>query len=125
MIHFSTEGHQCPSVKKYNFSAKLYTIIFKNYIMNSITPINSALDIQESFFKESKKENPSLVFNAYVEQSGTKYITINICENNLDSDDFNLWLDVDIFQAELFAKKILKLVADRKSYMNKFLEVNE
>lgn len=93
--------------------------------MNSITPINSALDIQESFFKESKKENPSLVFNAYAEESSTKYITINICENKLDSDDFNLWLDVDIFQAELFAKKILKLVADRKSYMNKFLEVNE
>lgn len=93
--------------------------------MNSITPINSALDIQESFFKESKKENPSLVFNAYVEESSTKYITINICENKPDSDDFNLWLDVDIFQAELFAKKILKLVADRKSYMNKFLEVNE
>lgn len=92
--------------------------------MRCITPINTNLDICEETVEllKEKKYKPSFVISAYVEEKATKYITLNITENNIDSDDFNLWLDIDIYQAELLSNKILSLVKERKEFMAKILD---
>ena len=93
--------------------------------MKRFTPINTAIDVQEDTYKKIKKSNIELCLHAYIEQEGTKYITLNISENLLDSDDFNIWLDLDIYQAELLAKKLTQLVEDRKEYMSRILIKDE
>lgn len=93
--------------------------------MKKFTPINTAVDIQNETYLKSKKNNIELCLSAYIEQKGTKYITLNISENLLDSDDFNIWLDLDIFQAELLALKLKKLVEDRKMFMSQILQNEE
>jgi len=92
--------------------------------MRCITPLNSILDVCEEVVSllSDKKYKPDFVVTAYVEEKQTKHITFNITENNIDSDNFNLWLDIDIYQAELLAKKILCLVEDRKVFMSKILD---
>jgi len=92
--------------------------------MRCITPLNTNLDVCEEVISllVEKKYKPEFVITAYVEEKQTKHITFNITENNIDSDDFNLWLDIDIYQAELLAKKILCLVAERKKFMSKILD---
>ena len=92
--------------------------------MRCITPLNSNLDICEEVISllAEKKYKPDFVITTYVEEKQTKHITFNITENNRDTDDFNLWLDIDVYQAELLAKKILRLVEDRKEFMSKILD---
>jgi len=92
--------------------------------MKCITPLNSILDVCEEVVSllSDKKYKPDFVVTAYIEEKQTKHITFNITENNIDSDNFNLWLDIDIYQAELLAKKILCLVEDRKVFMSKILD---
>ena len=81
--------------------------------------INNLLDFRRNI---EKKYKPDFVITTYVEEKQTKHITFNITENNIDTDDFNLWLDIDVYQAELLAKKILRLVEDRKEFMSKILD---
>ena len=59
----------------------------------------------------------------YVEEKVSRHITLNISPNELSTDedllgDYNIWLDLDIYQAELFGKKILELVENRKEFLN-------
>ena len=93
--------------------------------MKSIKPIYTAIDIQEEFYNNIKKTKQDLVLIPYVDEKSSKFITINITDDNLHSDDFNLWLDIDICQAELLAKKLQILIDDRKKYMLEFLKDGE
>ena len=93
--------------------------------MKKFTPINTAIDVQEDTYNKIKKKNIELCMSAYIEEKGAKYITLNISENLLGSDDFNIWLDLDIFQAELLALKLKKLVEDRKMFMSQILQNEE
>ena len=93
--------------------------------MKKFEPINTAVDIQENIYMKSKKDKIELVLSAYVEEKSSKYITLNITENIMDADDFNIWLDLDIFQAELLALKLKKLVEDRKMFMSQILQNEE
>lgn len=93
--------------------------------MKSIKPVNTAIDIQEDYYNNIKKTNPDLVLIPYIEEKSSKFISINITDDNLYCDDFNLWLDIDICQAELLAKKLQMLIDDRKKYMLEFLKDGE
>ena len=92
--------------------------------MKSIKPISTAIDIQEEFYIKTKKNKPELVLLPYIEEKSSNFITINITDD-LGVDDFNLWLDIDICQAELLAKKLQLLIDDRKKYMLEFLNITE
>ena len=92
--------------------------------MKSIKPIYTAIDIQEEFYIKTKKNKPELVLLPYIEEKSSNFITINITDD-LGVDDFNLWLDIDICQAELLAKKLQLLIDDRKKYMLEFLNITE
>jgi hypothetical protein len=93
--------------------------------MKRFTPINTAIDIQEKTYFKSKKDKIELVLSAYIEEKSSKHITINITEDIMDTDDFNIWLDLDIFQAELLSIKLKKLVEDRKYFMSRILQNEE
>lgn len=93
--------------------------------MKSIKPISTAIDIQEKFYNETKKNKPDLILRTYIEEKTSKHITINITNDILYEDEFNLWLDIDICQAELLAKKLQLLIDDRKKYMLEFLNITE
>ena len=92
--------------------------------MKSIKPISTVIDIQEEFYIKTKKNKPELVLLPYIEEKSSNFITINITDD-LGVDDFNLWLDIDICQAELLAKKLQLLIDDRKKYMLEFLNITE
>jgi hypothetical protein len=93
--------------------------------MKKFTPINTAVDIQKETYLKSKKDKIQLVLSAYIEEKSSKHITINITEDIMDTDDFNIWLDLDIFQAELLSIKLKKLVEDRKYFMSRILQNEE
>lgn len=92
--------------------------------MKSIKPISTAIDITEEFYIQTKKNKTQLVLLPYIEEKSSEFITINITDY-LGADDFNLWLDIDICQAELLAKKLQLLIDDRKKYMLEFLNITE
>ena len=93
--------------------------------MKKFEPINTAVDIQEETYLKSKNKNIDLCLSAYIEEKSSRHITINITENLMYCDDFNIWLDMDVFQAELLAKKLLLLVEDRKIFMSQILKNEE
>lgn len=93
--------------------------------MKSIKPFSTAIDIQEKFYNETKKNKSELILRTYIEEKTSKHITINITNDTLYEDEFNLWLDIDICQAELLAKKLQLLIDDRKKYMLEFLNITE
>ncbi len=95
--------------------------------MKTIKPLKSNYEIQFDFLKKRNEllyqGNPDLRLNAYVEEKDTKYITLSISDEicMYEDNNFDLWLDLDIYQAELLAKKLMILVEDRKKYMSDFL----
>ena len=97
--------------------------------MKTITPINSVIEIHEDFYKRTKQGNidPDLCFNAYIEDRFSKHITINITRNIVTEEDseFDLWIDIDICQAEVFAKKLQILIDDRKKIMLQYLNMTD
>ena len=93
--------------------------------MRSIKPISTTIDIQEDFYNKTKKNKPDIILRTYIEENSSKFITINITSDSSYEDEFNLWLDIDICQAELLAKKLQLLIDDRKKYMLEFLNITE
>jgi hypothetical protein len=91
-----------------------------------IIPINTTCTItdKKTLEKIDKQEKIyNLEISAYVEQSFTRHITLNISPDGDCHDGFDIWLDVDIYQAELLGKKLLELVENRKQYLEaKFIE---
>jgi hypothetical protein len=94
-----------------------------------ITTINSTYTITdektlENISKGEKIHN--LEITAYIEEeSRSRHITLNISPNNSIIEQVDIWLDVDIYQAELLGKKILQLVENRKQYLEAKLNENE
>ena len=61
-----------------------------------------------------------LDISAYIEEDlFSRHITLSICPDGDCHDGFDIWLDVDIYQAELLGKKLLQLVENRKKFFDK------
>lgn len=90
------------------------------------TTINSLINItDDNVLGEINKGEThiDLSISAHVEESDTRYITLNITRDTTSDEDFDIYLDIDIYQAELFAKKIQSLVNERKLFLKN--EMNE
>jgi len=90
------------------------------------TTINTNVDITNDLAIESIPEHKTpfpLEISVYVEDENvSRHITINISPE-IDIDGFDIWLDLDIYQAELLAKKLDSLVHGRKMFLrNKMKE---
>lgn len=87
-----------------------------------ITTINSKLSIDDknALEKLRKKEDIyPLGISAYIEEESlSRHITLNICPD-IEINGFDIWLDIDIYQAEILAKKIHQLVSNRKAFLDK------
>ncbi len=95
--------------------------------MKVITPIRSNIDVTEEFYVKIKNKRYDLAMNVYTEEKASKHITINITSEiykDEDEDEFNVWLDLDICSAEVFAKKLQLLIEERKKFMLKYLNSN-
>ena len=93
-----------------------------------IIPINTTCTITDKKTLEKidkQEEIYNLEISAYVEESFTRHITLNISPDGDHHDGFDIWLDVDIYQAELLGKKILQLVENRKQYLQSKLNEDE
>ena len=77
------------------------TLILKQQLIQSIKPYNEC------------KLNLSIY--AYIGEDFDRHISFNIDEE--DVNGFDIWMDIDIYQAELLGKKILQLVENRKQYL--------
>lgn len=91
------------------------------------TSIKSSLSIEdESIIAKINDKgylDTELTISASVEQSGTRYISFWINHESSSEDALDIYLDLDIYQAELFAKKLQSLVDERKMYLeNKMKE---
>ncbi|WP_016988499.1 hypothetical protein [Flavobacterium sp. ACAM 123] len=86
------------------------------------TTINSKLSIDDenALEKLRKKEGIyPLGISAYIqEESFSRHITLNICPD-IEINGFDIWLDLDIYQAELLARKIDQLVSNRMAFLDK------
>ncbi len=93
-----------------------------------IIPINTTYTVTdtETLEKITKGEKIyNLEISAYVEESFTRHITLNISPNGDYHDGFDIWLDVDIYQAELLGRKLLQLAENRKEYLQAKLKEDE
>ncbi len=94
-----------------------------------ITTINSTYTITDEKTLEniSKGEKIyNLEITAYIEEeSRSRHITLNISPNSSITEQVDIWLDIDIYQAELLGKKILQLVENRKEYLEAKLKEDE
>lgn len=90
----------------------------------SIIPINTVIDIHpEDFIKEEGGKIDSketLRLNAYVEEKSSRHITIHMSPDPERFETFDVWLDIDIYQAEVLGKGILALVEQRKKYIEEY-----
>jgi hypothetical protein len=92
-----------------------------------IIPINTTCTItdKKTLEKIDKQEKIyNLEISAYVEESFTRHITLNISPD-IETEGFDIFLDVDIYQAELLGKRILQLVENRKQYLETKLNEDE
>lgn len=93
-----------------------------------IIPTNTTCTItdKQTLEKITKGEKIyNLEISACVEESFTRHITLNISPDGDYHDGFDIWLDVDVYQAELLGKKILQLVKNRKQYLQSKLNEDE
>ena len=92
------------------------------------TAINTSLDITNDIaikaIKKKEKIFP-LEISAYIEEEKlSRHITLNISPD-IETDGFDIWLDLDICQAELLAMKIKELCINRRKFLlNKMKEDN-
>ena len=90
------------------------------------TSINTNLDITNDIaikaIKKKEKIFP-LEISAYIEEEKlSRHITLNISPD-IETDGFDIWLDLDICQAELLAMKIKELCINRRKFLlNKMKE---
>lgn len=89
------------------------------------TSINTNLDITNDVaikaIKKKEKIFP-LEISAYIEEDFSRHITLNISPD-IEIDGFDIWLDLDICQAELLAMKIKELCINRRKFLlNKMKE---
>lgn len=92
-----------------------------------IIPINTTCTITDKKTLEKidkQEEIYNLEISAYVEESFTRHITLNISPD-IETEGFDIFLDVDIYQAELLGKRILQLVENRKQYLETKLNEDE
>jgi len=87
-----------------------------------VTSINTAYNITNKKYLErlnNGQKIDNLTINPYVEENDTRHITINISPTIciIEDGEVDIWIDIDIYQAELLGKRILSLVADRKEYL--------
>ena len=83
-----------------------------------IKAINTQIGIDSTSILEQLKKNEcnlNLSICAYIGEDCDRYISIGIDEE--DVNGFDIWMDIDIYQAELFGRKILQLVENRKEYL--------
>lgn len=77
------------------------------------TAINTSIAIDS---KRILKEM-ELGINAYIgEEDIDRHISINICPDD-GINGFDIWMDLDIYQAELLSKKLEQLVWNRKKFL--------
>lgn len=86
-----------------------------------ITSINTQISIDNNHVVSKiikNKCNLNLGLNVYIgEEDLDRHISLNIDDTEVNG--FDIWLDIDIYQAELLGKKILELVENRKQFLNK------
>jgi hypothetical protein len=83
-----------------------------------IKAINTQIGIDNKRIIEDIKKNQcnlNLSIHAYIGEDFDRHISFNIDEE--DVNGFDIWMDIDIYQAELLGKKILQLVENRKKYL--------
>jgi hypothetical protein len=90
------------------------------------TSINTNLDItNKTAIKAINKKDKifPLEISAYIEEENfSRHITLNISPD-IETDGFDIWLDLDICQAELLAMKIKELCINRRKFLiNKMKE---
>jgi hypothetical protein len=91
-----------------------------------IKAINTAIGIDDKSIIEDIQKNEcklNLSICAYIGEDFDRHISFNIDEE--DVNGFDIWMDIDIYQAELLGKKILQLVENRKQYLEAKLNENE
>lgn len=92
------------------------------------TSIKTNLDITNDIaikaIKKKEKIFP-LEISAYIEEEKfSRHITLNISPD-IETEGFDIWLDLDICQAELLAMKIKELCINRRKFLlNKMKENN-
>ena len=83
-----------------------------------IKAINTVIAIDNECIVEEIQKNQcklNLSIHAYIAEDFDRYISFNIDQE--DVNGFDIWMDIDIYQAELLGKKILQLVENRKQYL--------
>jgi len=84
------------------------------------TAINTKVDIENDLAIKAITEKTDifdLEISAYIEEENySRHITINISPD-IETDGFDIWLDLDIYQAELLAWKLKQLVKNRKQFL--------
>jgi hypothetical protein len=83
-----------------------------------IKAINTQIGIDNKSVVEQIQKNEcklNLSIYAYVAEDCDRHISFNIDEEDLNG--FDIWMDIDIYQAELLGKRILQLVENRKQYL--------
>jgi hypothetical protein len=85
-----------------------------------ITAINTNISIDSKRILKQLKNNKcklDLGINAYIgEEEFDRHISINVCPDD-SVNGFDIWLDLDIYQAELLSKKLDELVMNRKRFL--------
>ena len=92
------------------------------------TATNTNLDITNTIAIDAiiKKEKIfPLEISAYIEEENfSRHITLNISPD-IETEGFDIWLDLDIYQAELLCRKLQNLVSNRKKFLeNKLTDDN-
>ena len=92
------------------------------------TATNTNLDITNTIAIDAimKKEKIfPLEISAYIEEENfSRHISLNISPD-IETEGFDIWLDLDICQAELLAMKIKELCINRRKFLlNKMKEDN-
>ena len=84
------------------------------------TAIKTNVDVTNVTALEGINKNENifpLEISAYIEEEYfSRHITINISPDK-ETDGFDIWLDLDICQAELLAMKIKELCINRRSFL--------
>lgn len=92
------------------------------------TAINTNLDITNTIAIEAMMKKGKifpLEISAYIEEENlSRHITLNISPD-IETEGFDIWLDLDIYQAELLSRKLQILVSNRKKFLeNKLTDDN-
>ena len=84
------------------------------------TAINTSIAIDRKRILKELETNKcelELGINAYIgEEDIDRHISINICPDD-GINGFDIWMDLDIYQAELLSKKLEQLVWNRKKFL--------